>query len=216
MPPRKRTTPTQQGETEVQNATESGAADVQDLVSANEEFAKQNERLEKENEELKAQAHSSFAIIQDLQKRFEVMEQQIGQDGVAHFDDSDLVRVEGRTMDDPLMKQKADMLKFMEEPVTIYIHDVSEDQADPGFPIFVNGECEIFRRDEERTVKRKFVEGLARAKKTGYSNQLKVDPETGVQEYVWPSKTGLRYPFNVVHDGNPNGASWLKSVLRQQ
>jgi hypothetical protein len=64
-------------------------------------------------------------------------------------------------------------------------------------------------------VKRKFVEGLARAKKTSYGNTLRVDQQTGLQSYVWPSKTGLRYPFAVIEDKNPRGKTWLEAVLRQ-
>jgi hypothetical protein len=113
------------------------------------------------------------------------------------------------------MLKKLQMEAFMEEMVTVEISEVSEEQADHGFPIFVNGQCEIFFRGERKAIKRKFVEGLARAKKTGYRNVLKVDRDTGEQEYVWPSKTGLRYPFSVIEDKNRMGADWLRSVLRQ-
>jgi hypothetical protein len=188
---------------------------VDDLLSANEEFAQANDKLAEENAGLKQQLSGQGAMINKLMKRFEAMEQQIGQDGTAHFDDTSLVRVEGKTLDDPDMLKKLQMEAFMEEMVTVEISEVSEEQADHGFPIFVNGQCEIFFRGERKAIKRKFVEGLARAKKTGYRNVLKVDRDTGEQEYVWPSKTGLRYPFSVIEDKNRMGADWLRSVLRQ-
>jgi hypothetical protein len=188
---------------------------VDDLLSANEEFAQANDKLAEENAGLKQQLSGQGAMINKLMKRFEAMEQQIGQDGTAHFGDTSLVRVEGKTLDDPDMLKKLQMEAFMEEMVTVEISEVSEEQADHGFPIFVNGQCEIFFRGERKAIKRKFVEGLARAKKTGYRNVLKVDRDTGEQEYVWPSKTGLRYPFSVIEDKNRMGADWLRSVLRQ-
>ena len=208
MPPRKRT-PGQETP-EVENEPK-----VDDLLSANEEFAQANDKLAEENAGLKQQLSGQGAMINKLMKRFEAMEQQIGQDGTAHFDDTSLVRVEGKTLDDPDMLKKLQMEAFMEEMVTVEISEVSEEQADHGFPIFVNGQCEIFFRGERKAIKRKFVEGLARAKKTGYRNVLKVDRDTGEKEYVWPSKTGLRYPFSVIEDKNRMGADWLRGVLRQ-
>jgi len=208
MPPRKRTPGQETPEVEHEPK-------VDDLLSANEEFAQANDKLAEENAGLKQQLSGQGAMINKLMKRFEAMEQQIGQDGTAHFDDTSLVRVEGKTLDDPDMLKKLQMEAFMEEMVTVEISEVSEEQADHGFPIFVNGQCEIFFRGERKAIKRKFVEGLARAKKTGYRNVLKVDRDTGEQEYVWPSKTGLRYPFSVIEDKNRMGADWLRSVLRQ-
>lgn len=188
---------------------------VQELAAANAEFAKANTELDEENARLREELKAAGPTIIMLQKRLEAMEQQIGQDGTARFEDDELIKVATSTLDDPAMMAKVSTLAFMEEPVMVEIQEVSEDQADPGFPIFVNGQVELFRRGERKVVKRKFVEGLARAKKTGYRNQLVVDPITREQTYEYPSKTGLRYPFSVVEDKNPRGADWLKAVLRQ-
>lgn len=200
---------------ENENNDKAAAVDVEDLMSANNEFADENDRLSLQNETLKRQMSDQSFMINTMMKRFEALEQQIGQDGTSRFKGDALIQVEKRPLDSPEMLAKLDIEKFMEEMVTVEVHDVADENADPAFPIWVNGIPEFFRRGEQKTVKRKFVEGLARAKKTGYRNVLKVDPMTGEQEYVWPSKTGLRYPFSVVSDNNKEGSAWLKAVLRQ-
>lgn len=111
-------------------------------------------------------------------------------------------------------KDKLALLAFMEEPVTVHIHETSEEQADSNFSIWVNGRQEVFFRGQEKTVKRKFVEGLARAKPTTYRNeQFKM--QDGSDSVRYPKSRGLRYSFSVVHDNNPRGRDWLKEVLRQ-
>lgn len=191
------------------------------LASANEDLAKANAAVNEENEALRRELAAAKALAAKNQPvlrsdRFVVEEHQIGQDGVASFaEDGVLEPIKGENLDDPLVKEKAAMLAFMEEPVTVNIHEVSEDNADEAFFISVNNDKEFFRRGETKTVKRKFVEGLARARKTGYRAELRVDPITGVQEYVYPSKTGQRYPFSIIEDSNPKGRDWLTHTLRQ-
>jgi hypothetical protein len=182
-------------------------SELEQAIQANEEFAAENARL-----------HALLAKntpVTPNKREFIAEDHQVGQDGIARFEGDELIHVEQRTLDDPLMSEKLSMLKFMEEPVRVHIHDVSEDQADLGFTVEVNGQAVVFNRGEEKTVARKFVEGLARAKKTSYRNQLRVDQTTGEQEYIHPSKTGLRYPFSVVEDRNAKGRDWLQAVLRQ-
>ncbi|GAA0586733.1 hypothetical protein ACFQH5_20210 [Halomonas salifodinae] len=188
-------------------------AHLEELRQANEEFNSENERLRAQLAEMEQRMAKNTPVTRE--QRLETGEHQVGQDGTAAFDGDTLIKPETRTLDDPNLIKKAEILKFMEEPVTVEISEVSDENADHGFIIHVNGKSEPFRQGERKTVKRYFVEGLARAKRTGYKNQLVVDPVTGDQEYEYPSKTGLRYPFSVVHDPNPRGADWLKAVLRQ-
>lgn len=140
---------------------------------------------------------------------------QVGQDGVASFQEGILVKPETKTLDDPELMAKLADEQFMQEPVKVHIHQVSEDQADISFDVSVNGKPFIFFRGQEYTVPRKYVEGLARAKKTTFRNVHRINQNNGEQEYVYPSKTGLRFPFSVVEDRNPKGRMWLDSVLRQ-
>lgn len=212
MPPRKR--PEETKETAAAEAAQQ-EVNVEELMSANEAFATENDEQRSQIEKLLAENKRLKDLNVTHEKRLEAQEQQVGQDGTAHFDGDELIKVQGQSLDDPNMMKKLDIMKFMEEPVAVEIHEVADEQADIGFAIWVNGQSEVFRRGERKTVKRKFVEGLARAKKTGYGNQLRVNRDTGEQEYIYPSKTGLRYPFSVVHDANRMGADWLKAVLRQ-
>lgn len=111
-------------------------------------------------------------------------------------------------------KAKLDALTFMAEMVTVDIlssHDENEDEA---FIIEVNENKVVFRRGERKTVPRWAVEGLARAKPIGYSNQeyYKAD---GTRDIRWPSRRGERYPFAVFHDPNPDGPRWLQQVRAQ-
>jgi len=184
---------------------------VEELHKANEEFAVENEKLRLEVQRL--MKASSNPVLKS--GATDTQEMQVGQDGVASFEDDELVHVEQRTLDDPAMLAKLQTEQFMNEPVKVHILDVAEEHADVGFTVWVNGDPMTFIRNNEYTVKRKFVEGLARAKKTSYGNALRVDQQTGLQSYVWPSKTGLRYPFAVVEDKNPRGKTWLEAVLRQ-
>jgi hypothetical protein len=96
--------------------------------------------------------------------------------------------------------------------VTVHIHTTSDKEAEQVFEIFNNGQREVFRRGETKTVKRKFVNELAIRKTTTYINQRKRG-EDGVQMEVYQPQAALRYPFSVVQDAHPRGADWLKATL---
>ena len=150
--------------------------------------------------------------------RFEAEDQTVGQDSTREFEEGPDNKLDGiitECQDESMLKEKAKMLAFMEEPVMIQIHEVTEESADHGFPVYVNGKPEVFFRGQTKTVKRKFVEGLARARKTGYKCVEQINQATGVKEFVYPSNTGLRFPFSVVEDRNPLGRQWLTHTLRQ-
>jgi hypothetical protein len=188
------------------------SVNVEELLGANQEFADENARLQAELKAVRAQLAKNRPAIRS--GAIDAEDFQVGQDGIAKFEGDTLITPEFRTMDDPRMIRKMEIEKFMAEPVTVQISDVSEDQADIGFVIEVNGDKEFFRRGETKTVKRKFIEGLARAKKTAFKNQQSTNAN-GEPEFIYPSKTGLRYPFSIMNDANPRGAQWLQSVLRQ-
>ena len=117
-------------------------------------------------------------------------------------------------VENPVSKEKLDMLAFMEEELTILVHD-SNDPTDEPFPEVINGgdrNRQYFIRGQEQQVKRKYVEVLARAKRTTRGNE-KFKDANGDDAYRYPSHSALRYPFSVIHDPNPRGKDWLKSVL---
>ena len=77
--------------------------------------------------------------------------------------------------------------------------------------VSVNGVIQMFKRDTPIVVKRKYVERLARAKETGYDQQ--VDDRLGERMNSLQSRNSLRYPFTVNRDDNPRGSAWLRAIL---
>lgn len=112
----------------------------------------------------------------------------------------------------PVDEEKLAMLAFMEEPVTVHIHTTSDKEAEQIFEIFNNGQREVFRRGEDKTVRRKFVNELATRKITSWSWVPFTSPE-GIKSMKYVPTTSLRYPFSVTQDPHPRGADWLKATL---
>ena len=112
-------------------------------------------------------------------------------------------------------KDKLDALAFMEEPVTVMVHETTNVTDEQIPEVFVNGVVQRFFRGQAQTVKRKFVEKLARTKATRFT-QNKVKDREGTETYQNVPHTSLRYPFSVIEDRNPKGASWLKATLEAQ
>ncbi len=117
-----------------------------------------------------------------------------------------------RNLDSKLIEDEA----FMNEPVTIMIADTTdENDADVLVQVAVNGRNQFFVRGQAQTVRRCFVERLARAKKTGYSQNL--DERLGEDKFNrMRAHNTLRYPFTVLEDRNPKGGPWLKAILSER
>jgi hypothetical protein len=108
----------------------------------------------------------------------------------------------------------ADQLAFMEEPVTILVMSSGDTNEIPLVQVAVNGVTQFIKRDEPITVKRKYVERLARCKKTDFNQAL--DDSQGEQSFnVLTRRHSLRFPFSVIQDQNPKGAGWLKQILTE-
>lgn len=105
-------------------------------------------------------------------------------------------------------------LMFNEERVIVLVHESSDEFADPVVCIEVNGQKQIFVRGEDTVCRRKFLEGLARAKRQTYGNKETTD-RNGDKTVIWPARRGLRYPMSVVRDDNKRGPSWLKGLLKE-
>lgn len=116
-------------------------------------------------------------------------------------------------LDKPVSKEKMDELAFMEEMVTIKVHDTNDPTAIPVPPVWVNGKAQYFVRGMEQTVRRKYVERLARAKITTFSQREEFD-EQGNRVFVQVPHSAQLFPFELVEDANPRGRDWLRSVLR--
>ena len=111
---------------------------------------------------------------------------------------------------------KMDMLAFMEEEVTIRLAE-SANEFDPiVVPTWNDGKAQYFIRGQEQTVKRKYIEILARCKETRHGNEMYKDA-TGADSYRWPKRTIQKYPFSVSPPGDsPRGDAWLKGLLNEE
>ncbi|CAN5814587.1 hypothetical protein BH20PSE1_BH20PSE1_01100 [soil metagenome] len=113
----------------------------------------------------------------------------------------------------PVMGGKLDIEKFMNEIVTVVVHDTTDKNAITIIPVSVNGRTQNFIRGRPQRCRRCYVERLARAKETSYSQNLDAGQGEGVN-ILYPH-AALSYPFSVTEDDNPNGAGWLRRVLAE-
>ncbi|HTH12566.1 MAG TPA: hypothetical protein VMA55_23575 [Acidovorax sp.] len=111
----------------------------------------------------------------------------------------------------PITLKDAELEAFMNEPVMVTVLSGGKDNEAPFVQVSVNGVMQMFRRDVPIVVKRKYVERLARAKETGYDQDL--DERKGEGMNVLQQVKSLRYPFSVNRDDNPRGSAWLRAIL---
>lgn len=101
---------------------------------------------------------------------------------------------------------------FMHEIVHIRIQTTTDKNAPVMALPQVNGVNQPIFRGIVTPVKRKYVEALARAKQTDYTQT--VDDPRSPDKITMVPNTVLSFPFEVINDPNPKGRAWLESVLR--
>lgn len=116
--------------------------------------------------------------------------------------------VDGPSIDRDYMAQ----LAFNEEPVTIRINTTTS-KTDASVPaVYVNGRSQFFIRGVPITVRRKFVEGLARAK----TMMVETVQNNNVDGGMIARTSQLRYDFTLIEDKNPRaGHEWLQKLLAE-
>ena len=155
-----------------------------------------------------------------MANRIDTRELKVGQDkelilpstGSISREMEELRQVE--VVDKPAEKTMLDALAFMEERVTVMLMDDSNPNAENPVQVSCNGVNQFFMRGQAQDVKRKFVEILARAKRTVISTPETTD-STGSRTNMIRQSTSLRYPFQVVADPNPRGPQWLKGIMQE-
>lgn len=116
-------------------------------------------------------------------------------------------------VDKPMPTEAFAAEAFMNEPVTIMVnpsHDPDEPQL---VQVGVNGVNQFMPRGVPISVKRKYVEVLARAKRTDFAQKL--DERMGEAMNHLRAMHSLRYPFSMLSDPSPNGGAWLTGVLAE-
>lgn len=150
-------------------------------------------------------------------KTLDTNDQQVGQAGVATMPITGDAVIEHSAVeipDGPVDKDFADALAFNNELMTIQVHTSTDKTTSRCVPVWVNGRIQMFIRGQEQTVKRMFVERLARCKVTSYTNEEFRDGD-GNMSVRWPKTDSLAYPFSVIEDKNPNGPAWLRKILAE-
>lgn len=116
---------------------------------------------------------------------------------------------------DAMKRDKLDRLTFMEDPVEIMILPTTDKLAPPVIELWVNSIPQRLVRNRRQTVKRKYVEVLARAKPVSYEGRVHRDPDGEVHNQMIPT-SNLQHPFQVLHDpAGARGAAWLQEILAQ-
>ena len=103
---------------------------------------------------------------------------------------------------------------FMHEPMTVLVHESTDENDVDLVQVMVNGNVAFFQRGQPTITKRYFVERLARAKRTSYSQNL--DERLGEAMNNLKPRHALKYPFSVIEDKNPKGGAWLRQILAER
>jgi len=127
-----------------------------------------------------------------------------------HDDQESVVPVAGNID----FRQLASDEAFMEERVTIMIHPTTDENQPNHVILNVNGVNQPVVRGVPTTIKRKYLEVLARMKETKYSQPQRdmANPEYGNQVM---GRTALVYPFDVHEDANSKGRAWLQNIMAE-
>lgn len=150
-------------------------------------------------------------------KEIDTNDMQIGQESELVLPTGNVIRPEEPEImipDGPTIDDYAKQLAFNEELVTVMVHESNSENEAPLVDVYVNGVAQFFPRGEAVTCKRKYVEGLARAKPTAISTDVRERNSENPQNII-NRRSALRYPFSVIEDRNPNGSAWLRKVLAE-
>lgn len=117
-------------------------------------------------------------------------------------------------VDKPMPKDAFEMEAFMNEMITIVVNPPNDADEPMLVHVAVNGVNQFIPRGEAIAVKRKYVEVLARAKRTDFAQNL--DERLGEQGFNQVrTMHSLRFPFSMIGDPNPKGGAWLTGVLAE-
>ena len=139
-------------------------------------------------------------------------DQKVGQDAARELPAEGKARLTPKHFEavDTVSDEKLALLAFMEEEVTVIVHESTNPTDDPIPEVWNDGIVQRFIRGKEQVVKRKYIEVLARAKVTRYTQEEL--PNRGGYRNI--PHTALRYPFTIVEDSE-KGKAWVKRVLAE-
>ena len=131
-------------------------------------------------------------------------------EGLSIEDDQPIVETVAESRD---FSQLAADEAFMNELVTVHVHSTTDENQAPQFILNCNGVNQPVVRGVDITIRRKYVEIMARMKETKYTQVTPNPAAPDVSEMR--ARHGLVFPFDLVNDPNPRGRAWLKNVLAE-
>jgi hypothetical protein len=132
--------------------------------------------------------------------------------GSVYANESIFVDEEIETINADELKRNLDMIRFMEERVDVMVAESADPNAEQYIQTYVNGVPQLFERGVVQSVKRMFVEALARAMPVFIQTVEYIDPNGGKATKINKTPTH-KYPFSVINDPSGKvGYEWLKSV----
>lgn len=158
-------------------------------------------------------------------KRVHTEEMKLGNEGKVAFDaqgekQSEVHDIEIENSLDTL-SDKVRHLAFLEEEVTIQLAEDTNKNPETHVFCQVNGVgpgpfgVPWIPRGVPVTIKRKYLQVLARARPVRFRNNEYVDNNTGERKVEQIASSAQKYPFSVIHDPNPRGVEWLTNLFRQ-
>lgn len=106
---------------------------------------------------------------------------------------------------------QVELEKFMNEPVTIVVPRGGSESDIDAWPIQVGSRMQYIVRGKAATIKRKYVEVLARSFFSRFEARQE-NPIDPASIYFHEIKT-VSYPFSVLEDKNPKGRAWLQRIV---
>lgn len=138
----------------------------------------------------------------------------LGKDDTVAIDSIGTGKKESDLIDKVVAGDNIALEAFMHEPVTIMIHESTDENDVDLVQVWVNGIPSFFQRGQPTIAKRYVVERLARAKRTSYTQTI--DERLGESMNNLKPRHALKYPFSVIEDKNPKGAAWLRQILAER
>lgn len=130
--------------------------------------------------------------------------------GVEIIDDAPVIETVSESKD---FRQLAADESFMNEMVTVMIHSTTDENQSPHVIVNCNGTNQPIMRGVPTSVRRKYLEILARMKETKYKQHT---PNPAAPDVIeMQARHGLVYPFELLEDKNPRGRGWLNNVLAE-
>jgi hypothetical protein len=130
--------------------------------------------------------------------------------GMEILDDAEIVIPVSQEVD---FRTLASDEAFMHEMVEVMVHSSTDENQAPNVIVNCNGTNQVIMRGVPTTIRRKYLEILARMKETKYS-QVTRNP-AAPDQIDMIARHGLAYPFELIHDSNPRGRAWLQNVLAE-